>query len=315
MFGFDDRPTGIQPRETLEMRLLLLTLLFFAGSFSVFAQHFRTKIHYKVALGDTTQVHELILQDYSKLIGLAKSTRGGILTYRVHGATEDSYLPIKAMRYLGVYEQLDRKAGKGAEGPAFSDLTYERTALPLSGKGQFRIINLIYYVAEFNLSEYVQVGAGLAGPLGILLTQRVRTSITPNIHIGLSNQFLYPPLVRGFDNDQVYVGDVTGILTIGDQRRFLNLGTGIFYGNDNTDTRIWVHRMAVGGRLNSKLHAYVEAAVSQNNTFSDLTLFPSATIAYGERRHRWQFGVFTVFQDGENYFPPPIPYVGYALYW
>ena len=296
------------------MRLLFcLSLIAYVCSLS--AQSYRSRIHYRVELGDTTQTHQLVLLDYSKLIGLAKEVRRDTLVFRLHGAGEDSFIPANDIRFLGLFGQERRSSAYQTKTPGFTDMTYERTALPYHGRGQYRTIMLLYHVAEFNLNEHLQLGAGLAGPLGVLLTQRVRTSITPNLHVGISNQFLWPPIVQAFTEEFIYVGDLTGIITLGTGDRFLNLGGGIFYASDAADRTVWLSRMGIGGRIGSRWHAYAEAIVSQQARLRHLELYPSVSAAYGNRRHRFQFGMFSILLDQETFTPPPLPFVGYALYW
>jgi hypothetical protein len=57
--------------------------------------------------------------------------------------------------------------------------------------------------------------------------------------------------------------------------------------------------------------------MSLDNSFNQPTLqiFPSFNASLGVRQHRWQFGVFTIFLDEDNFFPPPLPYIGYSYYW
>ncbi|MEM9259564.1 MAG: hypothetical protein AAGA62_07940, partial [Bacteroidota bacterium] len=207
------------------------------------------------------------------------------------------------------------RSGTGL-GPGFTDLTYERTALPFHSSGQVKVINLIYAVTEWNLNENLQIGIGLAGPLGILGTVRYRFSLGKEVHLGLSNQTLFPPFAQ-FDNDLIMLGDVSAMLTLGDERRFLNLGTGMFYNTDDFEEPLNAHRFGIGGRVSNRVHLYAEALMVLNNDdFSrELSLLPSANVSIGARRHRWRFGVFSLFFDEDSFVPPPLPYVGYTYYW
>lgn len=293
--------------------LALFSLLFLTAT--VCSQSYKSRIHYRVTLGDTTQTHQLILMDYSKLLGLAESIEGDTLYFRLHSASASSAVPVNQMRFLGEFMGKDQKRALTQTTPGFTDMTYERTALPFHSKGQFRTIMLLYNVAEFNLNEHLQIGAGIGGPLGILTTQRLRTTLLPEFHVALSHQSLYIPWAEGADNSVLIVGDVTGIFTFGNDRRFLNVGSGLFYNTDFDDGKVWLHRMGVGGRIGSKWHLYSEAVVSMGEEFSILELYPSLNASYGSRRHRWQFGLMTITISGDNFLSPPIPYVGYAYYW
>ena len=296
------------------MRLYLLLLCFSAFA-TLNAQSYRSRIHFEVQLGDTTQSHQLILLDYSKFIGLAREMSGDSLYFRLHGAAEDSAFPTDEIRYLGVFSQDRDRRVYGRRSPGFTDMTYERTALPFQSGAQYRNISMLYHVVEWNLNKTLQVGTGIAGPLGVLLTQRIRTAVTPNLHLGISNQFLWPPIIQAFTDEFTYVGDLTGVITFGNQDRFFNLGAGMFYASDATDPTVFLARSGIGGRIGEKWHLYAEAVVSQADRFNVTELYPAFSAAYGSRRHRWQFGVFSILQTFDNFVPPPVPFLGYALYW
>jgi len=289
------------------------------------AQNYKSRIQYKVEMGDTSQLHQLILLDYTKLLGTALEVKADSLYFRLRSAATVSAIPLSELRYLGVFTVSDSSpdadgAGKrlrpSAGPPPFTDMTYERTALPLKGKGQVRVINLLYGVGEWNLSENLQIGVGLGGPLGIITTQKLRFSLTPYLNVGLTGQqLLVPPI--GFDNEIIVLGDLAAIVTVGDDRRFVNLGTGYLFNTDDRDSPIAAHRFGIGGKIGRKWHLYGEFLMSMPSSrrFSDLNLFPSFTASLGQRRHRWNFGVFTVILDEDSFVPPPLPFVGYSYYW
>ena len=293
--------------------------MFLLGGASLSAQ--RTvydRINRRVIFGDDRQIHQLILVDYTKLLGTVEGIEGDSLRFQLRNTTTPSFIPTHEVRYVGVFTGAPENTGRygGGNVPAFTDLTYERTALPYSGKAQVRTIMLLYGVMEYNISDIFQVGAGVIGPLGLLTTQRARYSLTPMVHVGLSNQIAYFPLIPRFpQSGRVLMGDVSAIMTLGTSDRFLNIGFGQFYNNDNNfDGPIWLHRAAIGGKIGRKWHLYAEAAVSLNSGNDELELYPTINAAYGSRQHRWQFGIFSVFFDDTSFGPIPLPYVGYALY-
>lgn len=302
------------------MRSGLLLLLTLALSFSLAAQSYQSRIHYKVKLGDTEQLHQLILLDYSKLLGTALEIENDEIFFQLRSSSEVSVIPLKELRFLGVFTGTNGNpvSGLNAATVGLADLTYERTALPYQTKSQLRVINLIYAVTEWNTNEHLQFGLGLAGPLGILVTTRLRYTVLPDVHVGLSNQFLFPPLLQGFSNNLLALGDAHAMVTVGNENRFFNLGTGILY-NTEFNESAWGHRMAIGGSLSAKWHLYAEGllVLGRNNDFNprDVSFLPSVNGALGVRRHRWQFGVFSVFTDTGFSSPVPVPYVGYAYYW
>ncbi|MEL7162202.1 MAG: hypothetical protein AAFN92_15710, partial [Bacteroidota bacterium] len=190
-----------------------LLLCFFCCFAGLAAQSYESRIHFRVNVGDTAQLHQLILLDYTKLLGTALDIERDTIYFRVRTADEPSAIPLREMRFLGVFD-LDRTRGRTYNGrayqayPGFSDLTYERTALPFHSRGRVKIINLLYAVVEWNLGDNVQIGTGLAGPVGFLFTGRVRHSFSEDFHVGLSGQALFPPFAQ-FDGDLLLVGDLT----------------------------------------------------------------------------------------------------------
>ena len=296
--------------------LLFLTIVCSITSLS--AQDYRGRINRRVVIGDTTQYHNLILVDYSSMIGRVESINNGIIYMRLISADEVSEIPAEELRYLGVYylaAARDRNTASAAV-PGFDNLTYERTALPYHSRGQFRTVLLAYNAFEINLNEHFQIGGGVAGPLGILVNSKYRTSLQPNLHVGLSAQILALPLVTPTRRGLPVVGDLSAITTLGTSDLFLNLGTGLLFNTDGfSETTAWAHRFGAGGKIGRKWHLYGEALFVQDKSIEELTLVPGLSAAYGARRHRWQFGLWTAFTEFENIVPPPIPWVGYSLYW
>jgi len=311
------------------MRTLLITLLL-GFSVGLQAQSYESRIHFAVQIGDTAQLHQLILLDYTKLLGTALEIDEENIRFLVRSATEPSIIPLRELRFLGVFNlggssSVSRRAARlfnrSGAGPGFTDLTYERTALPFHANGRVKVINLLYAVTEWNLNDHVQVGAGIAGPLGILFTGRLRHSLSEDIHVGLSGQALYPPFAQ-FNSEFILVGDLTTMFTFGNENRFLNLGTGLLFNTDDFEDNIVNYRFGIGGKIGRRVHLYAEAlAILEEfnrftgGSFRELRLIPSLNVAVGARRHRWRFGLATVYLDEDNFFPPPLPYVGYSYYW
>lgn len=299
------------------MRFGTIILLLALGS-ALAAQSYRSRIHHKVQIGDTTQLHQLILLDYSKLLGVATDVDKDNVYFKLRSSAEVSTIPLEQLRFLGIFVSDSYSGLSSASTIGLSDLTFERTALPYKTGAQLRVINLLYAVTEWNLNKNLQLGVGLAGPLGLVATQRLRFSLGKGVHLGLSNQLLNIVLT----DINALLGDTHVMLTVGSERRFFNIGTGILFNTDAfDDTTSWGHRMAVGGKVGKKWHLYSELLMvlsnNENRFFSsrDLTLLPSFNGSLAVRRHRWQFGLMTVVLDEDSIFPPPIPYVGYSYYW
>lgn len=289
--------------------------------FNLAAQSYQSRIHYKVKLGDTRQLHQLILLDYTKLLGVALDIEGDKIYFQVRSSSEVSEIPLYQLRFLGIFTgNSSNNSFSGNQSTiGLSDLTYERTALPYQTRSQLRIINLIYLVPEWNLNKHLQLGIGLAGPLGVLATAKLRYTVLPDVHVGLSNQVLFPPFSQGFNDGALVLGDAHALVTVGSDKRFFNLGTGILYNTDDFEGSAWGYRAALGGQLSRKWHLYAESLMvlgrSRDGIPRDVTLLPSVNAALGVRSHRWQFGLITVYSGFNDVGPLPIPYIGYSYYW
>lgn len=310
------------------MRSGIVLFLFMAGV-CLSAQSYKSRIHYKVKLGDTEQLHQLILLDYTKLLGTAMAVTNDSIYFQLRSGAEESAIPLSELRYLGVFTQAGRDSGGARNGRrpnvgrvGFDDMTYERTALPYQTKAKLKIIQLLVASVEWNLNDNLQLGVGLASPLVFLTNQRLRFTVAPQVHLGVSNQTIFPFIGQGFNGGApLLLGDLTGILTLGDESRFLNLGTGIFYNTVRSERNAWGHRIGFGGRLSEHWHLYGEGVMVLSRgerrfgPRRQMVLIPTVNAAYGVRRHRWKFGLATFLVDQEDIFPLPVPYLGYSYYW
>lgn len=309
------------------MRILLLACLFCLAH-GLVGQSYQSRIHHKVRLADPDQLHQLILLDYTKLLGTAIDVTADSIYFQLRAAAELSVVPINQLRYLGIFTEGEtggRNGRPSATPIGLSDMTLERTALPYQTKARLKVVQLLYAVTEWNLNKNLQLGVGLLGPIAFITTQKLRFTLAPDVHVGVSNQLALPPFSQGFnDGKPLLIGDVHALLTIGNEDRFLNLGTGYFYNTDVFVSGARNHRIGIGGKISNKWHLYSEALLLLNSDdggggrfrpFRELVLIPSANAALSVRNHRWQFGLATFFVDQSDIFPPPIPYVGYTYYW
>jgi len=262
-----------------------------------------------VVLGDTTQLHQLILSDFTQLLGVGLDIDGSELVFQLRATTYPNRFPIDEVRFLGLLNAEEESVYTvNPAGPVLSDLTYLRTALPVEGKGRFRNINVTYSIAEFNASSNVQLGIGLLTPVGPLATQRFQFSIGEYFHLGLSNQMtliLLDPFEGPF-----LVGDLTSNLTIGSADGLLNVGYGIGYDTSFGETLPTI-RFGGGGKLTESWHIYGELAIFEAEF--ETSFWPSISAAYARNRHRWRFGLFTGFAADLG--APPLPLVGYDYHW
>lgn len=268
-----------------------------------------------VTLGDESQVHQLILKDFTRLLGTAMGIDGDELLFQLRYAENTNRFPLEEVRFIGLADQASGTSrpinnSNYIDPPALSDLTYLRTALPTQGKGRVRVIDIAYSIAEFNINENIQLGAGILTPVGPLFTQRLRAGLGKYVNIGIANQssiILVDPFEGAF-----LIGELTGNLTIGDEDRLLNLGAGLGYDTSFDETSFTV-RIGAGGRISPAWHLYGELAIFEGSRGGISSTFPSISCSYAIRRHRWRFGIFAGFSD--NFLSPPLPLVGYDYHW
>lgn len=197
------------------------------------------------------------------------------------------------------------------DSPDLEDLTLLRTALPYEGRRRLKTVMLLYNVVDFNLNRHLQLSVGNAAVLGVAFSQRYRTSVRPWLHLGLSNETLAVPI---FDYETVVgvAGDLTSLLTIGSQEQFVSFGAGMFYAIGGGI--VSNYRVGAATRISPSVHVYGEA-LAYGGAEDQLTLAPTVNVSLTRRRHRWHFGILSIVLDHDNYLPPPLPYLGYALYY
>ena len=295
------------------MRLTLICSLFlFLGALR--AQSYTQRINRQVVIGDTTQVHQLILRDYTRLRGTVTEVRRDSIVMQVYSVPEPVSVPTYQMRHIGLLpgRATIQPTGTG-DLPSLDDLTLVRTALPFSRRKRLKTVMLVYNSLEWNLNRHVQLGVGVALPFGVLVNQRYRTSLTPYLHVGVSNETLLVPFLL-FEGGFPAVGDLTTLLTVGSGAQFLNLGYGMFYNLTENEKPIPNFRVGAGTRVSRRVHLYGEM-LGLLETDNRVTLLPSVNVALTVRRHRWSFGLATSFVEREFNGGTPVPYVSYSLYY
>ncbi|PPK85780.1 hypothetical protein CLV84_2687 [Neolewinella xylanilytica] len=279
-------------------------------------QNYEDRINREVVIGDTTQTHQVILRDYSRLRGTVTEVRSDSFFLKVASVPESLAIPTDALRHLGLYRP-ERSPELVSPRPAreiadLDDLTLVRTALPFATDRRFQTVMLAYNAIEWRFGEHFEIGTGIAGPLGVLFNQRYRTSLTPYLHVGLSNELLLFPLI-GSSADFPVVGDLTTLLTVGNATQFFNAGVGLFYGGGGNDGPTYNYRVGAGVRVSRRVHLYGEM-LGYFDPFDGFGLLPSLNVAVAKRRHRWSYGIMSVFLDSEFNPAVPIPYISYTVY-
>lgn len=304
----------------------LLTLVILPVLLS--AQAYLKRISYKVEAGDTSQVHQLILLDYTKLLGRWEGTENNELLFRLRSADYVSRIPIDQLRYLGLFVPKRRyyratRTGQPAyyRSPApavsFQDLTYLQTALPFPSGGRVNSIFPVHGEVDWALTESLGLGAGLIVPLGPVFNQRLRHTIRPGLHVGLANRISFPLPSITFTTGVPIIGDIGALLTVGDDRQFVNFSAGYFYQTENIGETFPTYRLGLGGRLGLRWYLYGELATFTNRQgdFRNLVVIPTVNGCLRTRAHRWNFGLLGVLAEDAFGFVAPIPYVGYAYLW
>ena len=296
------------------MRLTLICSLFLMAG-AVQAQSYTQRINHRVAIGDTSQVHQLILRDYTRLRGTVLEVRRDSIVMQVASVPEAVRVPTFQMRHIGILPRSERlQAVADGDVPAMDDLTLVRTALPFPRRKRLKTVMLVYNSLEWQLDRHVQLGVGAALPFGLLLNQRYRTSLTPYLHVGVSNETLLVPFLIFGEDGFPAVGDLTTMLTVGSGAQFLHLGYGIFYNLTDGTEPVPNFRVGAGTRISRRVHLYGElvGVLEPDDRF---TLLPSLNLARTVRRHRWSFGLATSFVEREFNSGVPVPYVSYSLYY
>lgn len=293
----------------------LLILIALAGALS--GQSYKERINYRVVVGDTSQLHQVILRDYTRLRGVVTEVRSDSIFIYVSSIGDTVTVPTATMRHVGLYrpDSWTRTTipRMGGSLPDLDDLTLIRTALPYSRSRRFKSVMLVYNSMEWNLNEHFQLGVGLAGPLGLLFSQRYRTSLNEYLHIGLSHEFLVVPIAGINSSDFPAVGDLTTLFTVGNASQFFNLGVGLFYATAGNDGPVRNFRLGTGLRVSRKVHLYGEM-LGYLDSFDDLGILPSLNVAVAGGRHRWSFGLMSVITESFGVDAIAIPYVSYSVY-
>ncbi|MEO0788820.1 MAG: hypothetical protein AAFY36_09165 [Bacteroidota bacterium] len=283
---------------------LLICLLQLANFQPASAQSLGLSIAPNVRLNDTTQLQVLITKDYDRLVGYALDIDGQDLIFRLRFADAPSRFAMSELRALRVLQA-------GLIGNDLSDGTYLQTALPgAAGGGRFRNVSLLGNLAEFDVNENLRVGIGAFIPVGLALTQRLRASISPKIHLGISNQAVWS--LRRFDDEEL-VGDFAGLLTLGDNKLFMSLGYHFFYSTSGFSQDSRGVSLMVGGQISDQWHLYSEWLFTETRNFGDSGVLPSFSASCQLDRWRIRFGFF--WGTGDVSTESPIPLVGVDYRW
>ncbi|NJB84689.1 hypothetical protein GGR26_000434 [Lewinella marina] len=267
------------------------------------------RISARVTIGDTSQVHLLTLVDNSTFFGTVTAVTGDSVRLVSRSFADPLVVPWERVHRISRY-----RGGWGAPSAqlALDDLTLVRTALPFAGRRRFKTVMLMYNALDFNLNPHLQLGVGNAAVLGLTFSQRYRTSLSSWLHLGVSNETLVIPTLSLYSVGVGLAGDLTGLLTVGSSDQFVHFGTGLFY--IAGEGPLANFRLGAGRRISPSVHLSGEL-LAVGTDAGQLAVLPSLTVGLARRSHRWGFGLATVMHDGETFFPPPIPYLSYAVYY
>ncbi|WP_116125035.1 hypothetical protein [Lewinella sp. IMCC34183] len=196
------------------------------------------------------------------------------------------------------------------DGPPPDDLALLRTALPYPARRRAQSTLLLYNVVEWSPNENFQVGVGNALLLGLLTTQRYRTTLSPGVHLGIGNRSVLLPQIDYGAVGVAVAGDAAVLLTLGTPEQFYNLGVGVVYTVGYAT--LPAYRVGLGTRLGPRVAAFGELVAVSDADAGQLTLLPSLNVGLAGRRHRWSFGVAAAaLSEGDLY---PFPYLSYWVY-
>ncbi|MEM6396926.1 MAG: hypothetical protein AAF741_11320 [Bacteroidota bacterium] len=290
--------------KQLFLRASLLIMALFMSSVFLGAQSGGLSIGKGVVLGDTTQVHVLTTNSQERIIGSAMDIDGDKLLFIPRYAEEVVEFPTAEVRSVRLFQV-------GYSDNNLSDGTYLYTALPGANRGgRYRNVSVLGSLAEFDLNKNVRLGVGFLLPVGIAVSQRIRASLSPGLHVGLSNQSVWS--LRQFDDNEL-AGDLAGLVTLGDNRLFLSMGYHFFYSTSFFSEDSRGVSMMVGGQISDQWHLYSEWMYTETRSFRGSGLIPSFSASCSLNRWRIRFGVFWGY--GELVTDSPLPIVGADYRW
>lgn len=292
------------------MRHLLL-LFFLPLVASLGAQRYAQRLGGDVVIGDSSQLHEVVLIDYAKFLGTVTYFMADSLRLKLPSVAEPVVFPASFVRSVSVkYPESDGVPAPRRNLP-FTDLTLLRTALPYHGRQQLKTVMLLYNVVEWNLNDHVQLGVGAAGPFVFLFNQRYRTSLTPWLHVGLSNETIVPVFLQIFSESVSFLGDLTTLTTVGSDEQYFSFGAGIFYRAASNRKPTRNYRVGAGTQVSPRVHLYGEL-LAFIDPFEETGVLPTLNVSVAGKDHRWYFGVLGVVTDFNGSLVAPLPYVGYS---
>lgn len=311
--------------------LFLLTIITFITASS--AQTIKGRLN----MSDSTQVHQLTLNDGSVIIGRLVTVHADTWEFKYSNKVE--LFAINTISSLKVINQGNTKGSNdevieltNLDNNGNSEVIISPTALPLQkGKGFYETIWAYYHYIEYGLGKGFSIGGGLAAPL-LITRLRWGMPIAKHVHIGaVATNYNFPLFSTGQSGagriDVFSAGHLAANATFGSGNRFLNVGAGFIY-SFNTKGDFWPKSnlpiiVSLGGAFPiSKTIALLSDNIIYANAGGSIyqRVIPSLACRYFKNKMRLDFGFWAFILSGSNYnysattyYPLPIPYISFGV--
>lgn len=302
-------------------RLLLLrgSRLLFAGIFFCLFIHFgnlqaQTVISNKIIWGDTTQVHVLHTQRGDKIVGRAIGISGAELSYEMSSNRQVIPFPLAEVTFLGLQGE------RPGDEPAVADPTVKvavrdqvryyggedlfviPTGFLPERKVVYRNSMVFYNQLDFAIGKHVSVGTGLVLPVIMNFRAKAVFELKPFLRVGVTAQ-----QVSSIFPDVLNLTTFSGLVTMGERDRFLNLSLGRLYLWSNSDQASLV---SLGGSYSINARSRIYGDLMHFASSVDSGFIPSLMYSRINGRNRFDMGLMALPIVATEFFIP-IPVFSY----
>lgn len=291
---------------------LLSAAIFFCLFFLATSLQAQTVISNKIIWGDTTQVHVLHTQRGDKIVGRAIGISGTELSFEMSSNRQIIPFALGEVAFLGL--QGERPAGEPA--PPVTKVAVREQVQYMGGEDLFvvptgflperntiyRNTMVFYNQVDFAFGKHVSVGTGLVLPIIMNFRAKAVFELKPFLRVGVTAQ-----QVNSLIPDILNLSSFSGILTMGQRDRFLNLSLGRVYLWSNDDRAGLV---SLGGsyRINSRSRIYGDLMHYAGSV--DSGFIPSLMYSRMGGRNRFDMGLMALPLSATDFFVP-IPVFSY----
>lgn len=295
-------------------RSLLSAGIFFCLFFLTTSLQAQTVISNKIVWGDTTQVHVLHTQRGDKIVGRAIGISGTELSFEMSSNRQIIPFALGEVAFLGV--QGERPAGEPAATTTTAKVAVRDQVQYMGGEDLFviptgflperktvyRNTMVFYNQLDFAIGKHVSVGTGLVLPVIMNFRAKAVFELKPFLRVGVTAQ-----QVNSIFPDVLNLSTFSGLLTLGERDRFLNLSLGRLYLWSNDDQASLV---SLGGsyRINSRSRIYGDLMHYAGSV--DSGFIPSLMYSRMGGRNRFDMGLMALPLVATDFFVP-IPVFSY----